>query len=132
MFASVESHEERAKVPVITSRREQYRQQIRRENLSARFRLIRNSMLEQEELLSLQATLGQLAEDYNDCGLGEVLLILQAQSDNAGFLLEVGRLRLEGRLLDLLQKEGARMSLPQATGLMTALCSLTYFSQSTV
>lgn len=132
MFASGESHEERVKVPVITSRREQYRQQIRRDNLTARFKLIRDAMIEQEELHSLHATLGQLAEDFSDCALSEALLILKGREDNAGFLLEAGRQRLEELVLGLLRKQAAKMSLRQATGLLTALGRLTYYSQATI
>lgn len=59
------------------------------------------------------------------------MLILQGHEENAGFLQEVGRLRLEGLLLDLLQKHGAKMSVGQATELMAALGRLTYFSKAT-
>ena len=131
MFASGESLEERAKVPATTSKREQYRQQIRRDNLSARFKQIRDSIIEQEDLSALQATLGQLAQSFSDCELTEALAILEGHNESANFQLEAGKLRLEGLVLELLQKHGERISLAQATALVAALNQLTYFSRDT-
>lgn len=118
-------------MPIITSKREQYRQQIRKDHLTARFKQIRNSMVEQDELHSLKETLSQLADNFSDCELKEALLILQCHEENAGFLQEVGRLQLERLLLDLLQKHGADMSITQATELMAALNKLTYYCKAT-
>lgn len=118
-------------MPATTSKREQYRQQIRKNNLRARFKQIRNSIIEQEDLAALQATLGQLAHSFSDCDFKEALAILQGHEENANFNLEVGKLRLEVLLLDLLQKYKERITITQASELISALNCLTFFSNTT-
>ena len=88
-------------------------------------------MIEQNDLAELQATLDQLAHTFSEYELKVALTILQGNDENANFCQEVGKLRLDVLLLDLLQKYGERINLAQDTELIAAINCITYYSRPT-